>query len=158
MSKRREHLEHEVRRRVAEALTQQGVGYNRVALEVLYLLPPEFVQAYVQLFYSAFREDTRIRAGSKNAKPIRRREGVRGPAKPVKKYREHWQIEDEQAFSRKKRIDRQLRKLIPQMYMDTDNRHRARCGGCGRWVEERWMYCAWCGGNTRAAVGRVGNG
>lgn len=156
MSKRDESIEHAVRIRLAEALTAQGVGYHRVSLEILYLLPPEFVDAYTQLFYRAFRDDASIRVGDPDAAQVKdNRQGQkRGSGKAVpqgKKYRQHWQIGDEKAFARKQLIDRELRALVRKMAGGEkyEDRARRRCKGCGRWVEMKWDYCAYCGSNLK---------
>ena len=154
---RKEAIESEVRRRLAEALTGQGVGFSRVSLEVLYLLPPEFVEAYVKLFYSAFKDGAAMNVGDPHAEPVKvRRSGVKagaGVAKTGRRYRDHWHIRDEGAFERKQRIDKELRKMVGRMLSGSgdDGRERSRCGGCGRWVERKWRYCAWCGEGVNGA-------
>ena len=149
--KRQEHIEHIVRQRLAEALSNAGVGYNRISLEVLYLLPPQFLEAYVELYLRALKDASGGGFGDENAIPVKRTKQYQiGVASnnSGKKYREHWQIRDEEAFARKKRIDRKLLKLTGEMRTGTKDQEeeKARCDGCGRWVSVRWRYCAWCGG------------
>lgn len=46
-----DYLDNHVRRRVAEALRNAGVGETNVGAEILYMLPKEFVRAYEELYY-----------------------------------------------------------------------------------------------------------
>lgn len=155
MSKRDESIEHQVRVRLAEALVSQGVGFHRIALEVLYLLPPEFVDAYTRLFYQAFRDDAAINVGDPNAAQVKdNRQGQKrgsGKAAAGRKYRQHWQIGNEKAFARKQQIDKELRALVRRIdnREDYQDKARRRCSGCGRWVELKWSYCAYCAHDLR---------
>lgn len=145
--KREDHIEHEVRKRLAEALSQQGMGQARISIEVLYMLPPDFIDAYSELYNRALRLDIAVSAGDPDSIPVKQgRAHQIGPAVQGKKYREHWQIADEQAFARKRKVDRELRRLVGKMRRGDWEKGKARCGGCGRWVELRWAYCAYCGG------------
>lgn len=148
--KREEHIEHLVRQRLAEALSSAGVGYDRISLEVLYLMPPSFLEAYIEVYTRAFKDASTKGAGDPNSLPTERpKKGQVGPASnnSGKKYREHWQIKDDKAFALKRRVDKKLGKLARELKTGASNEelHRVRCGSCGRWVSDNWSYCAWCG-------------
>jgi len=68
-------VENQVRRRVADALASAGVSPGIVSREVLFMLPAEFVQLYVELFDQALIENVSAsgmgREGDK-ANPVRR--------------------------------------------------------------------------------------
>lgn len=78
-------IEEEVRRRLAERYASAGVEQGRVSLEVLYLLPPEFVREYVRLFHQALSEDLSGGGGGmgKDEGQIKAKAGVRRRHKRV---------------------------------------------------------------------------
>lgn len=117
-------IEREVRRRVSDALAEAGVGGlggDRVAIEVLYMLPPEFVRTYRQLFDmalewspksgSGIRDEasaTRASGGDKrdptNSRTIRGAQDSGG-----KRWRQMpWTVRSEAASEAKSRLDRRL--------------------------------------------------
>lgn len=152
--KRQEHIEHEVRKRLAESLSNAGVGFDRISLEVLYLLPPQFLDAYVDLYMRALKDASSGGFGDENAIPVKKtKRNQIGPASnnSGKKYREHWQIRDDEAFARKRKVDRKLLKLVGEMRTgeSAEEKERRRCNGCGRWMQANWRYCAWCGRDWR---------
>lgn len=161
-------MDEKLRRRLAEVLSSAGVNANRVALEVLFMLPAEFVRGYSDLFHRALnttedgageRNDSKAELGKAAGK--RTAEG-RGAARKGKGSRGVFLIRDEKALGEKERIDRQLRKLARSMRdagaAGTGKGEVARCGegveqaeaGCGRWVEVSWKYCCHCGKDQKA--------
>lgn len=149
---RREHIEQRVRARLAEVMSSAGVDHSRISLEVLYLLPPEFLDAYIELYHRAFK-DSSSSIGNPDAISVKKTKGSQiRPAVQGKRYKNYWQIRDEKAFTQKQRVDRKLRALIKEIRTGEAGKgaYRARCkggstGGCGRYVEEKWSYCGWCG-------------
>jgi hypothetical protein len=56
---RRGTIEEEVERRLKDALRSAGVGEGRVALEVLYHLPKDFVRDYEELYFAIHGDESR---------------------------------------------------------------------------------------------------
>lgn len=155
-----------LRARLAEVLSSAGVDDKRVAVEVLYLLPEEFVRGYTDLFHRALatgedgtgeKNDAKAELGKARGKAARNTlGGTRGV----------WQIRNDRALGEKQRIDRQLRKLARQMRdganAGTGKEQVARCGeflaeektGCGKWVEKGWKFCPACGVEQRVGPAR----
>lgn len=129
-------VEKEVRRRYADLLASAGVNSGRLSLEVLYLLPEEFVREYVELFHQAMREDISaplagdgvVIAKAGEIKKRQAKEKVtddsgevrevavggsdRGAQSGGKRYRNHWLVKDELALEVKRRVDRKLLRII----------------------------------------------
>lgn len=163
-------MDEKLRRRLAEVLSSAGVNANRVALEVLFMLPAEFVRGYSDLFHRALntgedgmgeRNDSKAELGRAAGK---RTEEGRGAARKGKGSRGVFSIRSDKALGEKERVDRQLRKLARQMRdagnAGTGKETVARCGegveqealGCGRWVESSWKYCPHCGKDQKKAA------
>jgi hypothetical protein len=141
-----------------EIASSAGLPQNRVSLEVLYLLPTEFIEAYTTLFFTALRED----AKGTNLEP---RAGVKaGKTKPgkmsyiqgegTKRYRNAWTIRNEKALKLKTEVDRRLRDITQDIELGLKaNRGKGsgeaplRCNGagCGRYIRVEWIYCPNCG-------------
>src|SRR5690606_37765500 len=94
-------IEMQVRARLAELLSSAGVGYDRVAVEVLYLFPPEFVRAYAELYHQALKGIGGGGVGDENSLAVKRTKKDQMPLVKGggKKYREYWQIADDKAFT-----------------------------------------------------------
>lgn len=132
-------IEAEVRRRYSDLLASAGVDSGRLSLEILYLLPEEFVREYTELFWQALREDiSGINSGTggeqqglviakagdmRKRKPRKRGEdgeflepavpgSDRGAQGGGKRYRNHWIIKSEEALEVKRRVDRKLLRVI----------------------------------------------
>jgi hypothetical protein len=151
--------ENKLRLRLAEVLSSAGVDEGRVALEVLYLLPQEFVRGYTDLFHRALRAGDEGMGGRNDAKAElgrslgREKAGGKTPKKAGG--RGPFAVRDEKALGEKQRIDRQLRKLARSMRdggaAGTGKEQVSRCGedsdkeGCGKWVESGWNWCPYCG-------------
>lgn len=147
-----------LRARLQEALVSAGVNHGRVALEVLFWMPAEFLREYQELYMRALHmgdgDDTqragedegqikkkvkadqggglRTRARSKG----REDEGLGGTtrgARPGKRYKREWVVKDEQALEVKTRVDRALRGLIARekgrVGLDESRGHGSRGGG-----------------------------
>lgn len=149
----------DLRDRLADVLASGGMGMNQVSQEVLYLLPDEFIEEYVQLFWTALAGDVTVRGRNPDEEVAR----VPGKYKDtrvyggVKKYKKHWLIKDWRAFEFKKRIDKKLvsigREMKAKRELIEDGRVsevvEVRCDGCGRFWSKGWRYCPWCGHSHR---------
>lgn len=114
-------VEAEVRRRLADALSSAGVNSGRISLEILYLLPEEFVREYVELYWQALGENisgSGMGQGKDEGQVLRTRsKGTPKQMRPGqgggKKYKGlPLVIKDEQALEAKTRIDRKLRRVV----------------------------------------------
>lgn len=125
--------------RLAEILSSAGLNEGRVALEVLYLMPPKFVSAYEALFHRALALGTdgltgeradrgrvdeqgrpltndRVQAARQGRLTEGKTLGGMGTAKTTgKRYRRAWIVADERALGRKTRIDKALRRLAREI-------------------------------------------
>ena len=161
-------VEREVRRRVADALAAAGVEGDRVATEVLYMLPPEFVRVYRQLFDMALKWSPRSGSGVTDEAAATR--GLSGGGKdrrdPLhartvraaqdsggKRWRQMpWTVKSEAASEAKSRLDRNivraaqetLRELRSEPRPDGEENGQARkkkCPTCGRGYASGWVRC-----------------
>lgn len=152
-----------VRARLAEVLSSAGLNADRVALEVLYMLPAEFVRGYTDLFHRALTTGEEGRGSRDDQKAELGKARGKGAKAGKKATRGAFFIRSEKALGEKERIDRALRKLARQM-RDAGNAATGketvlRCGegveqteaGCGRWVENTWRYCPHCGKDQKVA-------
>lgn len=126
-------------------------------MEVLYLLPEEFVREYIELFYKALKEDISgvNQGGEKN--PIARAGDIgkkrrkttrgkspdgsgemrdlpvpgsdRGAASGGKRYRNHWIVRNEIAFEVKRRVDRRLLRIVGVCTREVGNAMRGEGTG-----------------------------
>ena len=169
-----DHIEREVQRRLTDRLASAGVSQSRIALEVLFLLPPDFVRAYENLFNRALKEPGLEGVGNRDAgsqvKRVSRKsrlsargktriaEGA-GAKAQSKRHRDYWIVRDERALKHKSLIDRRLRRMAREMFEQVegvDQRLKPRpCDRCGTDLipyGELGMvaYCPACG----HAVGR----
>lgn len=114
-------IEREVRRRMVDYLTSAGVPQGRISLEVLYMLPPDFVRAYRKVFEKALREDVGPQqAGdaiekASNSKADRTRQAFAQGAKHGKRYNNHWVVKDEESLKLKASVDRKLGRLASEL-------------------------------------------
>jgi hypothetical protein len=143
-----------LQRRLTEIMSAAGVPHSRASLEVLYMLPPEFLRKYSELFDAALKfADSSAGERGEEAKA-----GVGGAyrgKRPMvgaggKRYKEHWVIRSEDAFELKKRVDKRLRalgrELLEELRTGENNGQvRARCARCGRIFGRDWNFCAGCG-------------
>jgi hypothetical protein len=128
-------------KRLANALSSAGLSSSRVATELLYMLPRPFVLAYARLFDSALKEDTAHSVISPTSKGMGKASGKGGGSEG------HFVVRDERAMSRKKRVDKSLRKLAREILAESKAKpHDEKCASCGRYLQDaNWSYCPWCG-------------
>lgn len=122
-------IEREVQRRLAERSGSAGlVSPGRISLEVLFMLPPDFVRAYTSLFDRSLKESV-VSAGAKDEAVTKKlsttpRLSARGKRKirdgagarsSSRRYREHWVVRDEKSFRFKSTVDRKLKRLAREI-------------------------------------------
>lgn len=132
MSSAEDAIEREVRKRLAERLVSAGVDNGRVSLEILYLLPPEFVRAYVSLWDRALgpghgvaNPNSGMGEAAAASRPQRIKTGGRGTDATRdafsrgaggggggKRHREFWVVRDEGALTVKSSVDRKLLRVM----------------------------------------------
>lgn len=130
-------IDEKARLQLSELLRSRGIDSGRVSIEVLFLLPPEFVREYRELYERALKDGvegaggagtgnidggrvTDEKAGRERNKSKGKRAGHgsrtdgRGDAKGGSKarYKTYWQVKDEDALALKNKVDRELKGLI----------------------------------------------
>jgi hypothetical protein len=116
-----------IRIRLAEIMSSAGVGYNQISLEILYLLPEEFVQRYIWLWEKALGPagsgDARGQQLAKDSELGKEKThtdkkgnmigagagGAGGGGKKFKRF--GMDVRSLEAFEMKGRIDRRLRSI-----------------------------------------------
>lgn len=158
-------VEEEVRRRVTNAAAAAGVDRGRIELEIVWMLPPEFVRGYREIFSRALadpispqsdggKDEGRVKAAGKPADALKAR-SMGGAAGGGKRYvRGAWPIRDEVALEMKNRLDRKILAALRQT-LDTlvqSNRSLGaahdgaqtvprRCDDCGQFLKTEWLRC-----------------
>jgi predicted RNA-binding Zn-ribbon protein involved in translation (DUF1610 family) len=139
-------IEREVQRRLTERAAAAGLAPGRISMEVLFMLPPEFVKMYTILFDRSLKES--VVGGSVKDQAVTKRVtrqprlSARGKSRIVpagnsggKRYREFWTIKDERAFRYKGQIDRRLRRLARDisltLHPDSQDDLTRGCSRCG---------------------------
>jgi len=113
----------EVRRKYQDFLASAGISENRVATEVLYWLPHEFMEGYRELFHQALilGDGTKSgvnRLGENVVRKVTKERGKKGSMRAVGAKGTApgmgggWVIRDERALEVKRRVDRALVSLI----------------------------------------------
>lgn len=158
MAKRTEdHIQDEVRRRIVAYHAAAGVPRQNIALEVLFLLPPEFVRAYQELFWQAVsdpispqgdggKDEGRIKAKGTSRDPMRARS--MGGAAPGKRYiQSNWPVRDPRAADAKSKLDRSLVRSVTRVLSELrgtqvdEQVKQRRCGECGQFLKAEWLRC-----------------
>jgi hypothetical protein len=111
----------EVRRKYQDFLASAGISENRVATEVLYWLPHEFMEGYRELFHQALilGDGTKSgvnRLGENVVRKVTKERGKKGSMRATQGSAPGmgggWVIRDERALEVKRRVDRALVSLI----------------------------------------------
>jgi hypothetical protein len=157
---RQNELDEALTRRLTEIMSSAGVDSSRASLEVLYLLPREFLRGYAELFERALKlgeggggarggegeleKRAAGRAVDKGKRPML------GGGSGAKRYKEYWVVKDEGALNLKTRVDKRLRGLGREVMLELSEGKdsegsRIRCGRCGRIMSKDWNFCAGCG-------------
>lgn len=121
----RDQHEAEVQRRITDMMASAGLSESRAALEVLYLLPIEFVRMYTELFELSVswspqtaggggKDEGRIKAsgrsdgGDQHAGGMNTR-NIKAASGSGKRYhRKHWALRSQGAIEAKRKLDRAL--------------------------------------------------
>jgi hypothetical protein len=154
---RQRELDEAVTRRLTEIFASAGVDSSRASLEVLYLLPRDFLIAYAELFEKALKltegglggaDDIERRAAGRSADKGKR--PMVGGGSAGRRYKEHWVVRDSGALELKGRLDKRLRGLGREVREEMSGdggreKNRTRCGRCGRIMAKDWNFCAGCG-------------
>ena len=165
MSKKTEdHINDEVRRRLADYMASAGVPRGNIALEVLYLLPSEFVRAYTDLFWQAVgdpispqgdggKDEGRIKAKGISSSPMNTRK-MRAAQSGGKRFVQRvWPVKNEAAMDAKLKLDRLLVRSVEKAHQslrgvgqdrsgpeEVDERVKA-CRSCGQYQNKSWLRC-----------------
>lgn len=160
-------LDDKVRIRLAEIMSSAGVGYNSISLEILYMLPREFVDRYIELWHQALGPtikapgDGMARDGELGRAPTETRlkgkvvgTGAGGAGKRLARA---FSLRDEKAFNFKDRIDKRLRAIgrdirdelrLIEDRLQTGSEgvvNVIRCGRCGKIMAEAFKFCPYDG-------------
>lgn len=161
----RKALDNAVRDRLTEIFAAAGLSSNRAALELLFLLPRDFLETYEKLFERALKLDGASAAGAlKNAAVLGKSKGgtsaTTGRKTQLssgggKKYKTFWLIKDDGALALKHTLDKKLRRLGREVQNDLDDlqdmadgvevKGKCRCGRCGMIMAKDWNFCPGCG-------------
>lgn len=158
-------VEEEVRRRLTNAAAAAGVDRGRIELEIVWMLPPEFIRMYRDLFGRALadpispqsdggKDEGRIKAAGKPADAMKAR-SMGGAAGGGKRYvNGAWPIRDERALDLKIRLDRKILAAVRESW-DTLVQSKTllgasrtgnetvprRCTECGLFQRNEWLRC-----------------
>lgn len=152
-------LEERMRRAILADMAQAG-GWpeGRLSMEVLYLLPRDFINSYIQLFHTALKEQAPVVSGkgmdsvgagkakgaASGLQTGRGKNGTRLQAQGGgKKYKTQWMINSERALAKKQRIDAQLRELAIEM--SRQGGEAGQCRKCRKFLRAAWKFCPGCG-------------
>lgn len=151
-------------RRFTDMMSSAGVSHGRMAQELLYFLPRDFVNIYSEVFYQAYGgSDTGGNGGSTSMGENRVEQAAVGKASGKglqglggakrKTYKKYWVIADENAVEIKEKADKRLRALARDMRLGIAEKveageGRLTCNGCRRFLEVGWGFCPNCGSRT----------
>lgn len=150
---RRREIDDAVTRRIAEIASAAGVPHARASLEVLYYLPKDFLDAYVELFNSSLKLDSGGVGGPADEGKAGVSSSYKGKRPMVtgggKRYKEYWVVLNDSSLDMKNRVDKRLRQVardIRSGLMERDTADgRVQCRRCGRILGRDWKFCAECG-------------
>lgn len=154
-------IEDEVRRRISELLSSAGVARSRLSQEILFLLPPEFVRMYRDLFDRALgdpiaragdggKDEGRIKASGKSKDAMRTRS--MGPAAGGGKrfVAGSWPVRSEAALEEKRKLDRSIIRAVERAMgaagggkpsHPQGNTLTKQCPECGKIQASEWLRC-----------------
>jgi hypothetical protein len=147
----------EVNRRLTSAAASAGIDRGRIEIEVLFLLPPEFVRRYRDLFDRALadpikpssdggKDEGRLKASGRPNDPMKARS--MGAAAHGKKFvAGSWPIRNEAAVEAKRRLDKQLIRMVAEALATIGAGEGVgatttyRCSVCGFFQKAEWQRC-----------------
>lgn len=138
-----------------EYLASAGVAYTRIAQEVLFYLPRDFVDAYEEVWRRACagKDDggSGLRGSSDAEQALVGKasgKGLQGLGGAKRKgYKKYWVIADDAALDIKERTDKKLRSLARTMREELAVGKKAEsgellgCQACGRILQVGWKFC-----------------
>lgn len=149
---------------ITDLASSGGLNTGRAAIELLFLLPSSFVDAYQRLFWTAFADEAESRGGgSKNdrdsvgkAKGKTKSGIVTGSETNLqvsgsgKRYRRlGLMIRNEGALGRKIWVDQKLDGMVQDILKSLrgEKLNTRQCGGvgCKRMMDWKWRFCPSCG-------------
>jgi hypothetical protein len=151
-----------LRIRLAEIMSSAGLGYNQISLEILYLIPREFVDQYIALWEKALgAAGSGDKAGQqlhRDAQLGKHKTETAAKGKKIgagsggqgKRYKKFFVIRDEEALELKGRIDRRLRNMAREM-ADSGRGKKGgekvltQCKSCGKIMSEGFRFCPFDG-------------
>ena len=152
-----------------DMMAAAGVHVDRMALEVLFWLPRDFMELYQELYMRGLRNTD---GGTAAAGEAAAQTGALGKAKATtatngRRFKKYWVVQDEHALEMKGRIDRRLRAMTRDFRLELEELDfrrerkektkrasggvrpgsgiRAACPQCKVIVSLSWRYCARCG-------------
>lgn len=157
-------VQDEVRRRMVDMAVSAGVDKGRIELEVLFLLPTNFVRQYTELFYMALEDPTAGHGAGKDEGRLKAsgapRDKIRGTsaaqshsAKAGKKFvAGRWPVRSEAALSAKQTLDRSLNQAVEKAIRAARGQEetvltqsQGKCSVCGRFQKIDWERCPFHG-------------
>lgn len=160
--------------RFADMMSTAGVDHGRMATELLFFMPKDFVDAYAEMFHRAFGGKDDSGANGRGQMDEEKRvlgkasgKGLQGLGGARRKtYKKYWVIADEGASMTKTRMDKRLRGIAREIRESlaeqepgdenttggsTGAERKAdgstRCGTCQQFVRRDWRFCPTCGTN-----------
>jgi hypothetical protein len=148
-----------------DMMAAAGVHVDRMALEVMFWLPRDFMDLYTELYMRALRNtDGGTGERGKAAAETGALGRAKGKAQTGKKYKKYWTVADENVLEMKGRVDRRLRSICRDMRTELEELDFKRSRGektkvrvsAGRRIHEAcpeckiivslgWKYCPKCG-------------
>jgi hypothetical protein len=163
--KTEDHIQDEVRRRLAAHHAAAGVPSQQIALEVLFLLPSEFVRAYSELFWKALgdpispqgdggKDEGRVKARGISNSPMNTRK-MRGAQSGGKRFVARvWPVRSEEAVKAKNNLDKRLIRAVEDAHktlrtaqdrsgqVDDEAAGAVKqCQSCGVLQNRTWLRC-----------------
>lgn len=144
-------LDDRLRVRLAEIRSAAGVPHSQVSMEVLYFLPKDFLDKYVEVFTRALKADSgeSVRNNSQQQAGDLGKATGRG-AKPAKRrWKKSFIVQDEKLLLVKTQVDKRLRALAREMATLLEGgdveKPTAQCSSCRTILRTSWRYCPQCG-------------
>lgn len=173
MSRNEDAYSDTLRKRLADIRASAGVPHNQVALEVLYMLPGDFLRQYSALFSAALKSD-----GGESARAQQQQDGAvvgktkslgktgRGPTVQggQRRWKQAWTVQDDRMLALKTRIDKRIRAIGREIHEDMldltegaaqleSRRHIGlQCCSCKTFLDAGWKFCPQCGHNQSQAA------
>lgn len=165
---------------ITELASSGGLSADRVATEVLFYLPPDFLAAYEELYWATFKPQGSVPVGTRGGgigkDALAGTEGAdktkgqrKGTPEHVasgggKKYKEFWVIISDKNYRKKLRIDAELKRLAGLIKSHTagvgggEGAGNPTCPGCHTFVSRVANFCSRCGHELQQQLRSAGKG